>query len=53
VEKARKLTPSEMEGKFAIGELYRSDAPEFTDIYERFIEEKQKQNKEERHRGVN
>ncbi|TEB07292.1 2-oxoglutarate oxidoreductase subunit KorB [Pelotomaculum schinkii] len=53
VEKARKLTPLEMEGKFAIGELYKADAPEFTDIYERFIEEKQKKNEEERHRGVN
>lgn len=53
VEKARKMTPSEMEGNFVIGELYKSEAPEFTDVYERFIQEKQKKAKEERQREVN
>lgn len=45
VERARKLEPSEMEGNFAIGELHKSEAPEFTTIYQSFIEEKQKKHR--------
>lgn len=42
VEKAKKLTPEEMEGKFSIGELYKAEAPEFTEMYGRFMEEAQR-----------
>lgn len=47
VEKAKKLTPEEMRGKFPIGELHQSQAPEFTEMYERFIEEARESFKEE------
>ncbi len=47
VEKAKKLTPEEMQGKFIIGELHKSDAPEFTNVYGRLTEEAQKAFKEE------
>lgn len=39
VEKAKKLTPEELRGKFPIGELHQSEAPEFTEMYGRFMEE--------------
>jgi 2-oxoglutarate ferredoxin oxidoreductase subunit beta len=38
VQKAEKLTPEELQGKFVIGELYRTEAPEFTETYQRLIE---------------
>ncbi|MCL6635843.1 MAG: 2-oxoacid:ferredoxin oxidoreductase subunit beta [Peptococcaceae bacterium] len=39
VEKAKRLTPEEMRGKFVIGELHRAAAPEFTEMYGRFAGE--------------
>ena len=44
VERAKKLSPEEMEGKFVIVELYKADAPEFTSVYEELIKERQKKN---------
>jgi 2-oxoglutarate ferredoxin oxidoreductase subunit beta len=41
VEKAKGLTPEEMQGKFVIGELYKTEAPEYTEVYARLIEKAQ------------
>lgn len=41
VEKAKGLTPEEMHGKFLIGELYKVDAPEYTELYTQIIEKAQ------------
>lgn len=38
VEKAKKLTPEELKGNFIIGELYKTEAPEFTEAYQQLIE---------------
>ncbi|BAF59027.1 MAG: 2-oxoacid:ferredoxin oxidoreductase subunit beta [Pelotomaculum sp.] len=42
VEKAAKMKPEEMRGKFLIGELHRAEAPEYTEAYERFTGELQR-----------
>ncbi len=43
VEKARTMTPEEIKGKFIIGELHKSEAPEFTDMYGQLIEKAQRE----------
>ncbi|MDD4335538.1 MAG: 2-oxoacid:ferredoxin oxidoreductase subunit beta [Desulfotomaculaceae bacterium] len=40
-EKAKNLTPEEMQEKFVIGELYKTNAPEYTEVYDRLIERAQ------------
>lgn len=47
VNKAKDYAPEEMQGKFLIGELYKTQAPEFTKMYEQFMEEVRKKHKEE------
>ncbi|NLJ76596.1 MAG: 2-oxoacid:ferredoxin oxidoreductase subunit beta [Peptococcaceae bacterium] len=46
VQKARNLTPKEMQGKFAIGELYKAEAPEYTEVYDLLIKKAQGKPKE-------
>lgn len=41
VEKAKRLKPEQMQGKFLIGELYKSDAPEFVTNYEQMVKDAQ------------
>lgn len=41
VEKAKHLTPEEMKDKFIIGELHKSVAPEYTEIYGQLIKKAQ------------
>lgn len=38
-EKARKMSPEELAGKIIIGELHRSEVPEYTAEYQKFVEE--------------
>lgn len=38
VEKSRYLSAEEMKGKFLIGELHKSEAPEFTEVYRNLID---------------
>lgn len=40
-EKAKGLTPEEMRGRFIIGELYKAEAPEYTEVYGQLIEKAQ------------
>jgi 2-oxoglutarate ferredoxin oxidoreductase subunit beta len=47
VEKAKDKTPEEMRGKFIIGELYKTEAPEYTEVYGQLIENAQRKNKGE------
>lgn len=47
VEKAKRLTPEEMRGKFIIGEIYKTEAPEYTEVYDQLIEKAQGKNKGE------
>ena len=42
VQAMAKMSPEELEGKFAIGELYRSTAPEYTAEYDKLIARVQK-----------
>lgn len=42
VEKARKMSPEELRDKFLIGELHRSVAPEFTEMYGQILEQARK-----------
>jgi len=37
VERAKKMSPEELRGKFLIGELHRSEAPEYTQVYEQLV----------------
>jgi len=37
VERAKKMSPEELKDKFLIGELHRSEAPEYTELYERLV----------------
>jgi 2-oxoglutarate ferredoxin oxidoreductase subunit beta len=47
VEKAKGLTPEEMRGKFIIGEIYKTEAPEYTEVYDQLIEKARGKNKGE------
>jgi len=47
VEKAKDKTPEDMRGKFIIGELYKTEAPEYTEVYGQLIENAQRTNKGE------
>jgi 2-oxoglutarate ferredoxin oxidoreductase subunit beta len=47
VEKAKDKTPEEMRGKFLIGELYKTEAPEYTDLYNQLIRKSQMISREE------
>ncbi len=38
IEKSRYLKPEEMKGKFLIGELHKSEAPEYTEVYQQLID---------------
>lgn len=40
-EKAKGLTSEDMRGKFIIGELYKTEEPEYTEVYNRLIEKAQ------------
>lgn len=42
VEKAKQLSPEDMSGKFVIGELFRAESPEYTEMYRQFMAEAQK-----------
>jgi 2-oxoglutarate ferredoxin oxidoreductase subunit beta len=42
IEAAKKLTPEQLEGKFTIGVLHKSEAPEYTKQYEGVIARAQK-----------
>lgn len=47
VDQAKDYTPEDMQGKFLVGELYKSQEPEFTAIYEHFLEEVRRKHEEE------
>lgn len=47
VEKAKDKTPEEMRGKFLIGELYKTEAPEYTELYDQLIRKSQMISREE------
>lgn len=47
VEKAKGLTTEEMRGKFIIGEIYKTEAPEYTEVYDQLIEKAQGKSKGE------
>ena len=47
VEKAKDKTPDEMRGKFLIGELYKTEAPEYTELYNQLIRKSQMISREE------
>jgi 2-oxoglutarate ferredoxin oxidoreductase subunit beta len=38
IEKSRYLSLEEMKGKFLIGELHKSEAPEYTEVYQQLID---------------
>lgn len=42
VEKAKTMTPEELEGKLIVGELSRSEFPELTEQYQKIIDKVQK-----------
>ncbi len=46
-KKAAGLTPEEMQGKFIIGELYKTEAPEYTEVYESLIEKARRKTEED------
>ncbi|KKM12158.1 2-oxoglutarate ferredoxin oxidoreductase subunit beta [Clostridiales bacterium PH28_bin88] len=41
VKQAEKMSPEELDGKIVIGELHRSEAPEYTAMYEQLIQKAQ------------
>ncbi|MDD2553920.1 MAG: 2-oxoacid:ferredoxin oxidoreductase subunit beta [Desulfotomaculaceae bacterium] len=47
VDKAKSLTPEQLQGKFVIGELYKTEAPEYTEVYDRLIAKAQGKSKGE------
>jgi 2-oxoglutarate ferredoxin oxidoreductase subunit beta len=47
VEKAKDKTPEEMRGKFLIGELFKTEAPEYTELYSQLIRKSQMISREE------
>ena len=42
VRQAEKMTPEQLQGRIVIGELYKGEAPEYTEMYQQVIEKAQK-----------